>query len=400
MLHFKKSFPNVEQVRLVKRNIHMNIGILKEIAPSERRVALTPGGVQTLVSLGTVVYVERNAGALSFFTDDEYINAGAIIVYSPEEVINRSEIVLKIAPPADSELKILHEGQTLFSALHLAISKRKTIETLLENHITAIGYELIENEWGALPIVQTMAEIAGQISIQVAAHYLQARQGGRGVLLGSIPGVPAADVLILGAGTVGRTAARVALGLGAKVMIIDKNISRLREVENLFQWRISTAVSDQYNIECAVREADALIGAVLLKGEKTPHLVSEDLVKQMKPGSVIVDISIDQGGCVETSRPTTLTDPVYIRHGIVHYCVPNTPASVPRTATVGWTNVLLPFLREATELGMEQVLRTNIGLSKGVCTFQGHCTNLAAAKAFNFKNDDIQLLLSSTSTKA
>jgi alanine dehydrogenase len=377
----------------------MNIGILKEIAPSERRVALTPGGVQTLVSLDAVVYVERNAGALSFFTDDEYINAGAVIVYSPEEVINRSDIVLKIAPPADSELKILHEGQTLFSALHLAISKRKTIETLLEKHVTAIGYELIENERGDLPIVQTMAEIAGQISIQVAAHYLQAREGGRGVLLGSIPGVPAADVLILGAGTVGRTAARVAVGVGAKVMIIDKNISRLRELENLFQWRIATAVSDQYNIERAVREADALIGAVLLKGEKTPHLVAEDLVKQMKPGSVIVDISIDQGGCVETSRPTTLTDPVYITHGIVHYCVPNTPASVPRTATVGWTNVLLPFLREATELGMEQVLRADVGLSKGVCTFRGSCTNRAAAKAFDLEMSDIQTLLNAPASK-
>lgn len=378
----------------------MNIGILKEIAPSERRVALTPGGVQTLVGLGAIVYVERNAGALSFFTDDEYSNSGAVIVYSPEEVINRSDIILKIAPPADSELKLLHEGQTFFSALHLAISKRKTIETLLEKNITAIGYELIENEHGELPIVQTMAEIAGQISIQVAAHYLQARQGGRGVLLGSVPGVPAADVLILGAGTVGRTAARVALGLGAKVMIIDKNISRLREVENLFQWRITTAVSDQYNIECAVREADALIGAVLLKGEKTPHLVSENLVKQMKPGAVIVDISIDQGGCIETSHPTTIIDPVYITHGIVHYCVPNTPALVPRTATVGWTNVLLPFLREATELGMERVLRADIGLSRGVCTFRGYCTNNASAKAFDLKAEDIQTLLNSSVNKA
>ena len=280
----------------------------------------------------------------------------------------------------------------------MAISKRKTIDTLLKKNITAIAHELIENERGDLPIVQTMAEIAGQISIQVAAHYLQTREGGRGVLLGSIPGVPASDVLILGAGTVGRTAARVALGLGAKVMIIDKNINQLREVENLFQWRVSTAVSDQYNIERAVREADVLIGAVLLKGEKTPHLVSESLVKQMKPGSVIVDISIDQGGCIETSRPTTLLDPTYIMHGIVHYCVPNTPASVPRTATVGWTNVLLPFLREATELGMENVLRADIGLSKGVCTFRGQCTNYAAAKAFDLKVIDIQQLLKSSST--
>jgi alanine dehydrogenase len=374
----------------------MNIGILKEKFPSERRVALTPGGVHTLVGLGATVYVERNAGSLSYFSDDEYHTAGGTIAYNPEEVINRSDIVLKIAPPTDSELNLLRDGQTLFSALHLAIAKPKTIDTLLKKYVTAIAYELIENERGDLPIVQTMAEIAGQISIQVAAYYLQTHQGGRGVLLGSIPGVPAANVLILGAGTVGRTAARVALGLGADVMIIDKNISRLREVENLFQWRITTAVSDQYNIKHAVRQADALIGAVLLKGERTPHLVSENMVKQMKPGSVIVDISIDQGGCVETSRPTTLLDPTYVVHGIVHYCVPNTPASVPRTATVGWTNVLLPFLREATELGIEKVLQTDIGLSKGVCTYQGHCTNQGAAKAFNLKAADVQKLLHSS----
>jgi alanine dehydrogenase len=333
---------------------------------------------------------------LSYFSDDEYHSAGGTIAYSPEEIVNRSDIVLKIAPPTEVELNLLRDGQTLFSALHLAIAKRKTIETLLDKHVTAIAHELIENERGDLPIVQTMAEIAGQISIQVAAYYLQTHGGGRGVLLGSITGVPAANVLILGAGTVGRTAAHVALGFGANVMIIDKNMNRLREVENLFQWRINTAVSDQYNIERAVREADAVIGAVLLKGEKTPHLVSESMVKQMKPGSVIVDISIDQGGCVETSRPTTLLDPTYIAHGVVHYCVPNTPASVPRTATVGWTNVLLPFLREATEMGMEKVLQADIGLSKGVCTFQGHCTNNSAAKAFDLKAADIQQLLHSS----
>jgi alanine dehydrogenase len=376
----------------------MNIGILKEIFPSERRVSLTPGGVKTLVGLGATVYIERNAGALSYFSDDEYRAAGGTIAYSPEEVVNRSDIVLKIAPPNETELNYLREGQTFFSALHLAIAKRKTIETLLEKRVTAIAHELIENEHGDLPIVQTMAEIAGQISIQVAAHYLQTREGGRGVLLGSIPGVPAADVLILGAGTVGRTAARVALGLGASVLVIDKNISHLREVENLFQWRVATAISDQHVIEKAVRQADVVIGAVLLKGEKTPHLVSENMVKQMKPGSVIVDISIDQGGCVETSRPTTLLDPTYVMHGVVHYCVPNTPASVPRTATVGWTNVLLPFLREATELGMEQVLKTDIGLAKGVCTFRGHCTNKVASKSFNLPFEDVQKLLISPET--
>ena len=379
----------------------MNIGIMKERFPSERRVSLTPGGVRSLVDLGSTVYVERGAGALSYFSDEEYRSAGSNIVYSSEELTARSDVILKIAPPANEELTMLRGGQTLFSALHLAISKRKTVETLLEKKITAIAHELIENERGDLPIVQTMAEIAGQISIQVAAHYLQTREGGRGVLLGSIPGVPAADVLILGAGTVGRTAARVALGIGAKVTIIDKDIPRLREVENLLQWRISTAVSDAYNIEHAVMEADAVIGAVLLKGEKTPHLVSEEMVKKMKPGSVIVDVSIDQGGCIETSRPTTLSDPIFVMHNVIHYCVPNIPASVPRTATVGWTNVLLPFLREASELGMEEVLRNDSGLAKGVCTFQGHCTNKAASKAFDLELANIQQLLASQkSTKS
>ncbi|HVN47639.1 MAG TPA: alanine dehydrogenase [Bacteroidota bacterium] len=371
----------------------MIIGVLKEKYPSERRVSQTPGGVQSLVSLGATLYVEHNAGTLSFFSDEEYQHAGATIAYSAEEVINRSDIVLKVAPPLEKELEMLRDGQTLFSAFHLPIAKRSTIETLLQKKITAIGHELIENQRGELPIVQTMSEIAGQISIQVAAYYLQTQHGGRGVLLGSIPGIHAANVVILGAGTVGRTAARVALGLGAKVTVLDKNIPRLREIENLFQWRISTVISDPYTIARESREADALIGAVLLKGERTPHIVTEEMVKHMRPGSVIVDVSIDHGGCVETSRPTTLMDPIFVEHKVVHYCVPNIPASVPRTATVGWTNVLLPFLREATELGMEQVLRADVGLSHGVCTFDGKCTNAAAAKAFDIPYVDIDQLL-------
>lgn len=371
----------------------MNIGILKERFTSERRVALTPGGVRTLAALGATVYVERSAGAQSFFADHEYQEAGATIVYSPEEVVNRSDVILKIAPPSLEELQMLHEGQTLFAAFHLPIAKPAVIETLLSKHITAIAHELIENDRGELPIVQMMSEIAGQLSIQVAAHYLQSKQGGRGVLLGSIPGVPAATVVILGAGTVGRTAARVALGLGAHVTVIDRNISKLRDLENLFQWRISTALSDPYYIDLAVRQADVLIGAVLMKGEKTPHLVTEEMVKHMKPGSVIVDVSIDHGGCVETSRPTTLLDPTFIVYHVVHYCVPNMPAAVPRTATVGWTNVLLPFLREASELGIHEVLKADRGLARGVCTYKGYCTNRAAARAFQLPYTEIETLL-------
>jgi alanine dehydrogenase len=371
----------------------MNIGVMKERFPQERRVSLTPGGVKTLAGFGATVYVERNAGAQSYFTDQEYQEAGAVIVYSPEELIMRSDVVSKIAPPTLDELSMLREGQTLFAAYHLAISKKEIIEKLLEKKVIAIAHELIENTHGELPIVQTMAEIAGQLSIQVAAHFLQTRHGGRGVLLGSIPGVPAANVVILGAGTVGKTAARVALGLGARVNVIDRNIVHLRELENLFQWRISTALGDAYTIEQAVRDADVVIGAVLLKGEKTPHLVTEAMVKRMNPGSVIVDVSIDNGGCVETSRPTTLLDPTFIVHHVVHYCVPNMAASVPRTATVGWSNVLLPLLHEASDLGMDEMLRADAGLAKGVCTYKGSCTNKTAAKIFEIPFVDLNALL-------
>jgi alanine dehydrogenase len=374
----------------------MNIGVMKERFPQERRVSLTPGGVKTLAGFGATVYVERNAGAQSYFTDQEYQEAGAAIVYSPEELIMRSDVVSKIAPPTLDELSMLREGQTLFAAYHLAISKKQIIEKLLEKKVTAIAHELIENAQGELPVVQTMAEIAGQLSIQVAAHFLQTRHGGRGVLLGSIPGVPAANVVILGAGTVGRTAARVALGLGARVSVIDRNIVHLRELVNLFQWRISTALGDAYTIEQTVRDADVVIGAVLLKGEKTPHLVTEEMIKQMNPGSVIVDVSIDNGGCVETSRPTTLLDPTFIVHHVVHYCVPNMAASVPRTATVGWSNVLLPLLHEASDLGMDEVLRIDAGLAKGVCTYNGFCTNKTAAKIFEMPFADLNTLLTNS----
>jgi alanine dehydrogenase len=371
----------------------VNIGILKENALSERRVALSPAGVQSIVTGGHVVYVERNAGSQSLFTDEEYNTAGGHITYSVEETINRADTVLKVSPPNDLELTLLHEGQAYLSFLQLAVSQRRTIESLLERKVNAVAFELIENQHGDLTVLQVMSEIAGQISIQAAAHYLQAKEGGRGILLGSLPGVPPASVVILGAGTVGRTAARVALGMGATVIVLDKDLSRLRELENLFQWRITTAIANEYNIEKAVRYADVVIGAVLLKGEKAPHLVTEKMVKQMKVGSIIVDASIDLGGCVETSRPTTLEDPVFISHGVVHYCVPNIPATVARTATMGLTNALLPYLHEITDLGIEQALRNDPGFSKGICTYNGYCTNKAIAKIFNLKARDINLLL-------
>ncbi|MGA7160301.1 MAG: alanine dehydrogenase [Bacteroidota bacterium] len=373
----------------------MNIGILKETGLLERRVALSPAGVHALAASGHTVHVERQAGAAALFGDHEYIEAGGVTAYSAEEIINRSELVLKISPFTEKELHLLSMGQAIFSFLNLAISQRKQIEALLQREVTAIAYELIENARGELGVLQVMSEIGGQLSMHVAAHYLQWKKGGRGILLGAIPGVPPASVVILGAGTVGRTAARVAVGMGASVTLLDKDISRLRQVEELLQWKITTATATDYNIARSVRYADAVIGAVLLKGEKAPHIVTEEMVKGMKTGSVIVDVSIDQGGCVETSRPTTLSDPVFIRHGVVHYCVPNMTATVGRTATAALTNAIVPYLLEIANSGIEKSLRTNPGLAKGVCTFGGHCTNDGVARIFDLQHANISSLLSS-----
>lgn len=372
----------------------MDIGILKEDGVNERRVALSPVGVQTLIGAGNTVYIEKQAGSCALFQDEEYRDAGALISYSAEEVITRSQIVLKVSPPTDFELSMFNQGQVLLSFLHLAVSQRRLIEILMNRRVTGISYELIENAAGVLSVLQVMSEIAGQLAVQVGAHHLQGRDGGRGILLGSVPGVPPASVVILGAGTVGRTSARVALGMGANVTVLDKEVSRLRELEHLFQWRITTAMATKPNIAKAVRFADLVIGAVLLKGEKAPHVVTENMVRDMKVGSVIVDASIDQGGCVETSRPTLIADPVFVRHGVIHYCVPNMTASVARTATAALTNALLPYLLEITEGGLVNALRNDQGLGKGVCTYDGNCTNEAVAKVFDLKPSQLSHLVS------
>jgi alanine dehydrogenase len=373
----------------------MNFGVLKEDRRLERRVALSPAGVQSLTAAGHHVFVEQHAGLLSMFNDSDYTAAGAVIVYSAEEVINRSQALLKISPPANGELALLGIGQIFFSAFHLVVSDRKITEGLLAKKTTAITYELIEDHHGHLPVLQAMSEIGGQLSIQAAAHFLQGEEGGRGLLLGGIPGIPPASVVILGAGTVGRTAARVALGLGAAVTVLDNDLSRLREIENHFHWKIATALATEVNVSRTVQFADVVIGAVMLKGERTPHVVTEDMVKTMKKGSVIVDVAIDQGGCVETSRPTTIDDPVFIEHGVVHFCVPNMPAMVSRTATVGLTNAILPYLHSIGKDGIEQALRIDPGFAKGACTFSGYCTNRVVSKIFSLPYKDLQIHLAS-----
>ena len=371
----------------------MNIGIPKENPAQERRVALTPAGVQSLVSSGCQVFIEKDAGNAAHFSNEEFENVGGKIVYSSDEIFGRSEIILKISPPTVEDCQRLSGSQTLFSALHLAVAKTETVKLLLDNKICAVAIELVEDQNGDLPILLVMSEIAGQMAIQAAARYLESNANGRGIVMGGITGIPPATVLILGAGTVGRAAARIALGLGAEVIVLDKDYSRLRVLANQFNYRISTAIANEYNIRKALHYADVVIGAVLIKAERAPHVITEEMVKKMKPGSIIIDVSIDQGGCIETSRPTTLENPIYVLHNVIHYCVPNMPANVARTATYGLTNALLPYLMEIVQKGISQTLRDNIGLARGVCTFDGECTNDVIARRFGIKSVDIQTLL-------
>lgn len=369
----------------------MRIGILKETRFEDKRIALTPAGVHTLVDKGHSIFVEKDAGLQSKFTNDEFEKVGAKIVYSMEEAINRSELVLKVAPFTDEEAALLNPEQIVFSALHLFM-RRKLVEIFLEKKITSIGFELVENEEGHLPILSAMSEIAGQMSIQIAARFLENNfDVSRGVLLGGIAGVAPAAVVILGAGTVGINAALAAAGLGAQVVILDKDIQKLKRVEELLGRQITTVVMNPYTVERGVKFADVLIGAVLIKGEKAPHVVTEAMVKSMKPGAVIIDVSIDQGGCIETSRPTTISDPVYIMHDVIHYCVPNIPAIVSRTASYGLNNIIVDYVQQIAELGIEGAMKSNDGLISGVCTHKGSCTNEALAELFNLEYRRIHL---------
>jgi alanine dehydrogenase len=358
----------------------MNIGILREDPRRERRIALTPAAVQSIIGAGNMVYVEENAGSASHFSNEEFKQVGAHIVYTSDEIFGRSEMVLKISPPTEETCGRLLDSQILFSFLHLAMVRPQIVDLLLRKSISSVGYELIEDGGGHLPILQEMSEIAGQMSIHVAARHLESNNNGRGIVLGGITGVSPALVVVIGAGTVGQAATRTALGVGAKVIVFDKDLSRLRSMQIQFNFHVSTAVTNRYDLAKALRSADVVIGAALIKGERTPHVVTEDMVRQMKPGSMIIDVSIDQGGCVETSRPTSLENPTYILHDVIHYCVPNMAANVARTATYGITNALLPFVLEISSKGIERAIKENSGLARGICTYQGICAQDSLAQ--------------------
>jgi len=364
----------------------MIIGIPKEIKDHEYRVSLTPDGAAILRQGGHDVWIEPSAGQGSGFSDDEYRKAGATIAASKDAVFGKAELIVKVKEPLLSECPLFRPGQVLFTYLHLAALPDLT-KALLEKRITAIAYETIEAKDGTRPMLKPMSEIAGRMSVQIGAHYLEKTQGGRGLLLAGVPGVEPGKVLVLGAGVVGSAATRIAVGMGAQVTVINLDLERLRVLDDLYRGRIVTRASTQVAIDESVMAADLVIGAVLVPGARAPKLVSRGLVARMKPGAVVVDVAVDQGGCFETTKPTTHSDPVYVVDGVLHYCVANMPGIVPRTSTGALTNATLPYLLRLASQGVEEAVRADVGLAKGVNLSGGKitCRGVADAHGLRFE---------------
>ncbi|MEU4681332.1 alanine dehydrogenase [Micromonospora sp. NPDC023737] len=358
----------------------MKVGIPREVKNHEYRVAITPAGVNEFVRSGHQVFVEAGAGVGSSISDDDFTAAGAKILATADEVWETAELVLKVKEPVGEEYHRMREGQVLFTYLHLAASKECT-DALLDRKVTGIAYETVELPDRSLPLLAPMSEVAGRLAPQVGAYHLQAQGGGRGVLMGGVSGVYAAKTVVIGAGVSGMNAAAIALGLQAEVLLLDKNVGRLRQADAIYRGHLQTVASNAYEVERAVLDADLVIGAVLVPGAKAPTLISNELVSRMKPGSVLVDISIDQGGCFEDSRPTTHADPTYRVHNSIFYCVANMPGAVPHTSTYALTNVTLPYALELANNGWREALRRDPALALGLNTHDGRVTYGPVAEA-------------------
>jgi alanine dehydrogenase len=360
----------------------MIIGVPKEVKDHESRVGVTPAGAKALVDAGHKVLIEHNAGALSSFPDEEYQAVGAEIVADAAGVWGPANMVVKVKEPVAKEYPHFRPGLVLFTYLHLA-PLRELTDALIAQKVTGIAYETVRDQAGSLPLLTPMSEVAGRLSVQVGAAYLEKEHGGRGVLLGGVPGVPPGNVCIIGGGIVGINAAKVALGMGARVTLVDLNLNRLRELDDIFSGKLYTLYSNAYNVERAVSEADLVIGGVLIPGAAAPKIVTKAMVAKMRKGAVIVDVAIDQGGCIETARPTTHSDPSYLVDGVVHYCVTNMPAAVPNTSTLALTNATFPYVMKLAKLGANAAIRENAGIAEGVNTFDGSLTYKAVANAQN-----------------
>jgi len=351
----------------------MKIGLPKEIKDNEYRVGLTPAGVHALVIAGHKVFVETNAGEGSGFPNDLYTKAGGTILNTADEIWQAGEMIVKVKEPIAPEYPRMRENQLLFTYLHLAPELELT-KQLMERKVSGVAYETITDANGRLPLLTPMSEVAGRMSIQVGATYLEKMNGGRGILLGGVPGVPAANVVIIGGGVVGTEAAKMAVGLGAHVTIIDKSLDRLRQLDDIFLSKVQTLASSRYAIHEAISHADLIIGAVLVVGAAAPKLVTRDMLKDIPKGAVLVDVAVDQGGCFETTRATTHSNPTFYEEGVLHYCVANMPGAVPRTSTFALTNATLPYALSLANKGLEKAVREDAGLREGVNTFAGNLT--------------------------
>ncbi len=377
-------------------NQSLKIGLPKEISNDESRISLTPAGVSVLTANGHEIFIEQGAGEAANFADQEYADAGAEISLTADDLYKKSEMILKIAPPSADEYELLQEGHLLFSALHIGNTTEEFLTTLTQNCIAAIGYEFIQGEDKEFPIVRMMHEITGSMSVQIAAHYLEKSEEGQGIMLGGISGIPPATVVILGAGITAEYAARTALGYGAQIFVMDNDLTRLRHLENTLDRRITTAVANNQYLVSALKLADVVIGATEVKGEQAPVWITEEMVAGMKEGSVIVDTVVDQGGCIDTSKPTTHTNPTYVHEGVIHYCVPNIPSKVARTATYALNNVIVPYLLALGDAsGIEECLWNNTDLRNGTYIYKKNLTKKSLSKMFELPYRDIEMLIAS-----
>jgi alanine dehydrogenase len=360
----------------------MNIGVINESGKIENRAGLTPSSVSTLANRGHEVYIQAGSGLKSGYTNEEYTSLGGKIVFTKEEVFGRSDIVLNISPLNDEECSFVRESQILFGFHHLAVAKKSVLEGLLKKKATMIGYEIIQNDDEKLPFIESLSEIAGQMCLVISGHYLQSNYGGRGVVIGGVVSVPPATAVIVGSGILAKSAIKALLGAGAHTIALGRDMEGLREIENMTSGRAVTLIASRYNLDRMIQVADILIGAILLPGEKAPQIITREMVKKMRKGSVIIDLSIDQGGCIETSRLTTLEQPTYIEEGIIHYCVPNITSAVSRTSSKVLSNLVTTYLLQIGECGLDETLKQDSALSRGTYVYHGELVRKSIAERF------------------